>query len=323
MPAVFNTLPPAELAKDIAAHSKGSIAVLYGGESSEREVSLKSGEAVINAFAELGVAVEPIDVALKDLQQCLSSKNIKHCFIALHGGAGEDGTIQALLESMDVTYTGSSMLGCAIAMDKARTKLLWQGAGIATANFMTVDENTPWLDVSEKLGSKFMMKPANEGSSIGMSVVENEADYQQALKLASQYEGDVIAERWIDGPEYTVAIVDGIALPMVRMKTDNQFYDYQAKYESNSTQYICPCGLSAELELQIQQDALQAFELLACSGWGRIDVMLDADGQYYFLEANTVPGMTSHSLVPMAAKAGGRDFSALVGDILLMSLQQE
>jgi D-alanine-D-alanine ligase len=299
------------------------IALLYGGESSEREVSLSSGAAVQQALEALGLSVVAIDVKIATLAEQLLREKIEHCFIALHGGFGEDGTVQALLNSLGISYTGSNVLGCALAMDKQRTKLLWQGAGIATAAFVSVDAASKWADVSASIGSKMMIKPACEGSSIGMSLVENEAEFNEAMALALRYDTDVIAEKWISGNEYTVAILGDVALPMIRLKTDHRFYDYEAKYQSNDTQYICPCGLDEKVEQEIQQQALQAFKLLGCSGWGRVDVMTEADGSYYFLEANTVPGMTDHSLVPMAAKATGKNFTQLVAEILALSMAGE
>lgn len=299
---------------------KGAVAVLFGGESSEREVSLQSGRAVIDAFKSLSIDVIEIDVKTAELPAVIAAHNIRHCFIALHGGAGENGQVQAVLKSLGVTYTGSGVMGCAIAMDKRRTKLVWKGAGIPTADFMLIDADSQWADVSARLGGKMMMKPSSEGSSIGMSIVDSEATFTDALRLALQYDSDVIAEKWISGEEYTVAILGSRTLPMIRLKTGNRFYDYEAKYISNDTQYICPCGLSNQDEMHVRNLALKAFQLLGCSAWGRIDVMRDADGQFYLLEANTVPGMTSHSLVPMAAAADGIDFTGLVADIFNQSL---
>lgn len=299
---------------------KGPIAVLLGGESSEREVSLQSGRAVINAFTNLGIQVLALDVKTNELPAALINNNIRHCFIALHGGAGENGQAQALLDSLNISYTGSGVMGCAIAMDKHRTKLLWRGAGIATANFVAINHQSQWQEVVEILGNKMMLKPASEGSSIGMSLVDSEEAFYAALTLALQYDAHVIAEKWINGPEYTVAILDDRALPMIRLQTENRFYDYEAKYISNDTQYLCPCGLTAENEQAIQAMAVEAFKLLGCSGWGRIDVMQDSDQQFYLLEANTVPGMTSHSLVPMAANALGINFDELVAEIFNASL---
>lgn len=298
----------------------GNIAVLFGGESSEREVSLQSGQAVIAAFARIGVKVVELDVKTSELADVLKRKNIKHCFIALHGGAGENGQIQAILDSMGISYTGSGVLGCAIAMDKQRTKLLWKGANIPTADFVLVEAKTTWEQVSSAIGQKIMMKPACEGSSIGMSIVDSNESFEQAKNMAMQYGSDVIAEKWISGEEYTVAILGEEVLPVIRLKTENRFYDYEAKYQSDDTQYLCPCGLSQADEHYVKSVSLRAFKLLGCSGWGRIDVMRDADGSFYLLEANTVPGMTSHSLVPMAAKAQGIDFEHLVATIFNQSL---
>ena len=298
----------------------GNIAVLFGGESSEREVSLNSGRAIVAAFKSLSIDVLAIDVLMSSLVTTLMQENIKHCFIALHGGAGEDGTIQALLSSLGITYTGSDLLGCSIGMDKAKTKLLWQGAKIPTANFVTVNAEDDWTIVSGVVGHKFMIKPANEGSSLGMSIVDDAVSFNRAMEKTKQFDSAVIAERWIDGPEYTVAILAGEALPMIRMKTKHEFYDYDAKYQSGDTQYICPCDLDKSVETAIKTKAVEAFNVLGCSGWGRVDVMLDADDQFYFLEVNTVPGMTSQSLVPMAANAIGKSFEILVAEILLLSL---
>lgn len=298
----------------------GNIAVLLGGESSEREVSLNSGQAIIRAFERLGQTVIALDVPTCELAAAIAEHDIKHCFIALHGGDGEDGTVQALLKSLNVSFTGSHQLGCALAMDKYRTKLLWQGAGIPTALFMAVDTNSQWDDVVTHLGSKMMIKPANEGSSIGMAIVDSEAGFQKAVADAQAYGTDVIAETWLEGNEYTVAILADKALPMIRLETDNAFYDYEAKYQSNDTRYIHPCGLSEEKETLIQQISKKAFDLLGCNAWGRIDVMEDAGGNFYLLEANTVPGMTDHSLVPMAAQAAGMGFDELVAEIFNLSL---
>jgi D-alanine-D-alanine ligase len=301
---------------------KGAIAVLYGGESSEREVSLQSGKAVINAFKALGVDIIEIDVKVADLAAVIQQHQIKHCFIILHGGAGENGQVQALLESLGVTYTGSGVMGCAIAMDKFRTKLLWRGAGIPTADFMLVNAETTWLEVSGLLGEKMMLKPCSEGSSIGMSIVDSKASFEAAVKFALQYDADVIAEKWITGAEYTVAIIGGEALPVIQLKTENRFYDYEAKYISNETKYLCPCGLNDKDEAFVQSISVKAFNLLDCKGWGRIDVMRDVDDKFYLLEANTVPGMTSHSLVPMAAAAKSMSFSDLVAKIFNQSLSE-
>ena len=311
----------ADLIAEIDTLQHGNIAVLLGGASAEREVSLLSGNAILEAFSRVGIAVTAIDTNTSDLASKLDQHAIKHCFIALHGGDGENGTVQAVLKSKGISFTGSDMTACAIAMDKAKTKLLWQGANIATAPFTMVSDQSIWQDVSASLGNKMMLKPVSEGSSIGMSIVDSEESFYQAISDAAKYDSQIIAEKWIDGPEYTVAILNGVALPMIKMQTNNAFYDYQAKYLSNETQYLCPCGLTEDVETQIKREALAAFNILGCSGWGRVDVMLDQSGQHYFLEANTVPGMTSHSLVPMAAEQSGFSFDALVLAILLASLR--
>lgn len=300
---------------------QGNIAVLYGGNSSERQVSLDSGSAVIAAFERLGVDIIPLDCDFHVLAEQLKKHKIRHCFNILHGGYGENGEVQAILNSLNISYTGSGVLACAIAMDKRRSKLLWKGAGIPTADFVAINQHSQWQDVSAKLGNKVMIKPANEGSSIGMSVVENTDEFTQALNTAFEYDSNVIAEKWINGPEYTVAIVNQQVFPVIKLETDNRFYDYQAKYLSSQTRYICPCGLSPEDEAYLQKIALEAFEALDCSGWGRVDAMRDSDGQFYLLEANTVPGMTDHSLVPMGAKAAGMSFDQLVAEIFMQSLQ--
>ncbi len=298
----------------------GNVAVLLGGSSSEREVSLKSGQAVLAAFTKLDLPVIAIDCDFSQLAQALEKHQIKHCFNILHGGYGENGQLQALLESLGITYTGSGVLACAIAMDKYRSKLLWKGANLPTADFVLLNADSGWQDVQQQLGNKVMIKPANEGSSIGMSVAENEQEFNAGLAEALRFDPTVIAEKWIHGAEYTVAMLNQGALPLIKLETQNRFYDYQAKYISNETRYICPCGLSEQEEQAVQAMALQAFAALGCTGWGRIDVMRDSDGQFYLLEANTVPGMTDHSLVPMAAKAAGLSFEQLVAEIFNQSL---
>lgn len=300
---------------------KGKVALLYGGSSSEREVSLKSGAAVLAAFKALNIEVVGIDCHFEQLAEQLKAHDIRHVFNILHGGYGENGQLQALLESMGITYTGSGVLACALAMDKYRSKLLWRGAGLPTADFVLLQPESQWQDVAAKLGNKMMIKPANEGSSIGMAVAENAQEFEQALAEAFRYDKVVIAEKWLAGAEFTVAILADKALPLIRLETDSRFYDYQAKYLSNDTRYICPCGLPVEVEQQVQTIALQAFEVLGCIGWGRIDVMQDNKGDFYLLEANTVPGMTDHSLVPMAAKAFGLNFDDLVAEIFKHSLR--
>jgi D-alanine-D-alanine ligase len=297
----------------------GRIAVLLGGNSAEREVSLNSGETVINALRSLGANVVAVDPAEPDWIQKLSG--ISFAFIILHGPGGEDGSMQGALQTLGIPYTGSDVLGSALAMDKKRSKQLWQGIGISTAGFATLSEDTKWQDVIDRFGKVFV-KPACEGSSIGMSSADSAAALRKSYVLAREYSGDVLAEQFIDGPEYTVAVLGDKALPSIRLETDNEFYDYEAKYISNDTRYHCPSGLSDAEEAEIAALALHAFRSLGCAVWGRVDVMRDATGRFYVLEVNTVPGMTSHSLVPMAAAATGMAIPQLVERIVELSLQE-
>jgi D-alanine-D-alanine ligase len=239
-------------------------------------------------------------------------------FIALHGPGGEDGSMQGALQTMGIPYTGSGVLGSALAMDKVRSKQLWQGMGLATGGFVTLAADTDWQQVIDRF-SKVFVKPACEGSSIGMASADSAVALQQAYAVASDYVGEVLAEQFIDGPEYTVAVLGDEALPSIRMETDNEFYDYEAKYLSEETRYHCPSDLNEAEEAQIAELALRAFRSVGCSVWGRVDVMRDADGDFYVLEVNTIPGMTSHSLVPMAAAVAGMDIAALVRRIVELS----
>ena len=298
--------------------SDPAVAVLLGGASAEREVSLNSGQTVIDALRALGHTVRPVDPADADWIEQL--QGVRFAFNALHGPGGEDGSMQGALGMLGVPYTGSGVLGSALAMDKMRSKQLWQGIGIATGGFAVLEADTDWAAVIDRLGKVFV-KPACEGSSIGMSAAADATTLRQAYELAAAYEGAVIAEQFIDGPEYTVAILGGQALPAIRLETDNEFYDYEAKYISDDTRYLCPCGLSADEEAEMADLALRAFDSLGCSVWGRVDLMRDSDGRFYVLEVNTIPGMTSHSLVPMAAAAAGLDINALVARILQLSEQ--
>lgn len=295
-----------------------NIAVLYGGMSSEREISLKSGRAVIEALKSLDADVIAVDVDSNFLRH-LPDLKADAVFIALHGGEGENGAIQALLEMAKLPYTGSGMAASAIAMSKMRTKQVWTALGLSTPEYLMLTPESRWDDVSKVLGNKMMVKPACEGSSIGMSIASDANSFRSSLELAFRYDSHVLAERWIEGEEYTVAILADRALPAIRLKTDKAFYDFEAKYKSNTTQYICPCGLNAAEEEKLQALSLQAFRAIGCKGWGRVDVMRDAQGRFYLLEVNTVPGMTDHSLVPMAAKAAGMDFRTLVYNILQAS----
>jgi len=297
----------------------GRVGLLYGGTSSEREVSLMSGAAVYQALQNLGVDVVLID-AQNDLLQTLPSHNLDSVFIALHGPGGEDGTLQGALEYLGLPYTGSGVLASALAMDKLRCKQMWQGIGLATADFAVLDSQSDWTGIMQCLGGKAMVKPASEGSSIGMSRAETPEQLQLAWKQAAEFDMTVIAEPLLEGKEYTVAILGDQALPSIRIHTDEVFYDYQAKYFSDATQYQCPSDLSPERETEIRQLSMDAFNTVGCRGWGRVDLMVDSNNKFQLLEVNTSPGMTSHSLVPMAAKVAGLDFDQLVLAILEESL---
>lgn len=296
----------------------GRIGVLFGGESAEREISLRSGNAVLAALQNRGANVVGIDVQFNDAL-FRQLREIDFAFIALHGRGGEDGVMQGLLEIMGIPYTGSGVAASALGMDKLRTKWLWQGAGLPTPEFYSVSTAAQLDGLVEKLGGAVMVKPSHEGSSIGMSRATSQAELQQAFATAQTHDSEILVERWIDGPEFTCAVLNGVALPVIRLKTPNLFYDYEAKYQSNNTQYLIPCGLTAEQETQLQALSVQAFNVVGCKAWGRVDAMMDAQGRFWLLEVNTVPGMTDHSLVPMAAKAAGQDFEQLVENILLGS----
>jgi D-alanine-D-alanine ligase len=292
------------------------IAVLLGGNSAEREVSLQSGATVLEALQSLGQEVRAVDPA--DADWIAQLQDVSCAFIALHGPGGEDGSMQGALQALSIPFTGSGVLGSALAMDKLRSKQLWQGMDLRTGGFVTLGPDTHWQEVIDRFGKVFV-KPACEGSSIGMTAAASATDLQQAYAEAGKYSGAVLAEQFIDGPEYTVAILGDRALPSIRLETDNEFYDYEAKYLSDETRYHCPSGLNPQEEREIAELALRAFRSLGCAVWGRVDVMRDADGIFYVLEVNTIPGMTSHSLVPMAAAAAGLDLPALVQRILQLS----
>ncbi len=297
----------------------GRVGVLYGGQSAEREISLQTGAAVAAALREAGVEVVALDLGADAIQQIQAAK-LDRAFIALHGPGGEDGRIQAVLEYLGIPYTGSDVQSSALAMDKLRSKQLWRGIGLSTPDFVVLKPDTDWAKVIADLGGEAMVKPAHEGSSIGMSRVNTAQDLQQAFASAAHYDACVLAERLIVGAEYTVAVLAGRVLPPIKLETHHRFYDFDAKYIAEDTRYLCPCGLPSEAEVQLKNLALAAFESLGCRGWGRVDVMADQKGNFYVLEVNTVPGMTSHSLVPMAAKAAGLSFAQLVVAILLASL---
>lgn len=297
----------------------GRVGLLYGGMSSEREVSLMSGDAVLHALQNLHIDVVPID-ADQDLLQKLPGYQLDRVFIALHGPGGEDGTLQGALEYLGLPYTGSGVLASALAMDKLRCKQMWKGMGLPTADFEVLQQDSNWQSVLERLGGKAMVKPACEGSSIGMNRAETSEELELAWIEAAKFNMTVIAESLLEGDEYTVAILGDRVLPSIRIESNEIFYDYQAKYFSDETQYFCPSGLSATREQELCEVAQAAFDSVGCRGWGRVDVMADAEGIFYLLEVNTVPGMTSHSLVPMAAKSADIDFDQLVLSILEESL---
>jgi D-alanine-D-alanine ligase len=298
------------------------VAVLLGGTSAEREVSLNSGAAVLVGLREGGVdahGVDPRDVDVTRLKEMGFSK----AFIALHGRGGEDGTLQGLLELTEMPYTGSGVMASALSMDKLRSKLLWQGAGLPVAPWVALERSEFESGLSfddiqriDGLGLPVIVKPNREGSSVGMSKVEKSEDLHAALALAFQHDDEVLIEKWLSGPEFTVAMLGNEILPSIRIQPAGIFYDYEAKYLSDETKYFCPSGLEVEREAALQSLVVKAWRLLGCRGWGRIDAMLDSDGQFYLLEANTSPGMTSHSLVPMAARQAGLSFSQLVVRIL-------
>ena len=293
----------------------GKVGVLLGGRSAEREVSLNSGNAVLTALLRQGVDAHAFDPAGKDLAE-LAAEGFDRVMISLHGRFGEDGTVQGALDWMEIPYTGSGVMASALAMDKWRTKLLWQAVGVPTPEYALLAEDTDFDAVEQRLGLPIFVKPAREGSSIGMSKVTQAGTLREAWEKAAQFDALVLAEQFIEGGEYTCAILGDKALPMIRLIPKKEFYDFEAKYLRDDTEYRVPCGLPAEQEQAIQLLAKKAFNVLGCRGWARLDVMLDAAGNPYFLEANTSPGMTDHSLVPMAARAAGMTFDELVLAIL-------
>jgi D-alanine-D-alanine ligase len=301
----------------------GKVAVLFGGTSAEREVSLKSGRAVLEALQKRGVDAHGIDVIDGSILEALRTGGFARAFIVLHGRGGEDGVIQGALETIGLPYTGSGVLGSALGMDKVRTKQIWLAAGLPTPKFLVLESEADLGRVEPELGFPVMIKPAHEGSSIGMSKVERAADLPAAWRAAMRYDRAVLAETWITGREYTASILGEQALPLIRLETPHAFYDYEAKYHADDTRYHCPCGLPESEELTLRGLASRAFRAVAAQGWGRVDFMCDRDGRPYLIEVNTVPGMTDHSLVPMAARAAGIDFEALVLRILETSMTRD
>lgn len=293
----------------------GKVAVLYGGESAEREISLLTGKAVHAALCDRGVNAQLLDATGDYLPQ-LADGGFDRIWIALHGRGGEDGTLQRALEELRMPYTGSGPDGSALAMDKLGTKQVLLDAGLPTAGWREVGSAAELEAAAGELGYPLIVKPALEGSSIGMSKVTDAGDIAAAWEAAAAADSPVLAEAWIAGGEYTAAILQGQVLPLIRIEAQNTFYDYEAKYFSDETGYHCPCGLPAEDEARFGEMALQAFAAVGCDGWGRVDFMLDEAGAPLILEVNTVPGMTSHSLVPMAAEHAGIDFGGLVWRIL-------
>ncbi|WP_426417095.1 D-alanine--D-alanine ligase [Aestuariirhabdus sp. LZHN29] len=294
----------------------GKVAVLYGGQSAEREVSLNSGRAVFNALQQEGVDAELIDCGADVLQQL--GNRFDRVFIALHGRGGEDGTLQGVLDWAGIPYTGSGVMASALAMDKHRSKLIWNALGLPTPPSQLVSKST--ADDVLQISLPCILKPVHEGSSIGMTKVDDVANFQAAVTEAARYDNELLAEEWITGKEFTVAVLDGQALPAIKLETDNTFYDYEAKYLSNDTRYLCPCGLSENKLEELNELAVEAFAALGCSGWGRVDVMQNEAEDFYLLEVNTAPGMTDHSLVPMAAREAGMSLGKLVVAILATTL---
>lgn len=291
----------------------GKVAVMFGGTSAEREVSLKSGSRVLAALQGQGIDAHAFDPASQPLD---ALKGYDRAFIALHGRHGEDGTIQGALEVMHIPYTGSGVLASALAMDKFRTKLMWQAAGLAIPEYALLTADSDFAEVEEELGLPLFVKPAREGSSIGVTKVKARGELKAAYEEAARHDPLVIAEKGVMGGEYTVGIIGDEAMPIIKIEPATEWYDYEAKYNRDDTQYLCPCGLPEAREMEIRKGALEAFRILGGRGWGRVDFLMDDAGNHYFLEVNTAPGMTDHSLVPMAARVNGLDYPALVRRVL-------
>ncbi len=297
----------------------GTVAVLLGGWSAEREISLKSGNAVLAALKRRGVVAVSIDVG-DDVVTRLQEGGFDRAFIALHGRGGEDGVIQGVLEVMGIPYTGSSVLGSALSMDKLRTKQVWQGAGLPTPAYAVIDQHSDFETVAKTVGLPLAVKPVYEGSSLGVTKVTQPSEITAGWQAAHKLDDMVLAEKWIVGNEYTVGILAGKALPLIRIETPREFYDYEAKYSADDTRFICPSGLDKSREQALQDLALRAFDALGCEGWGRVDLVCDEHKQPWLIEVNTIPGMTDHSLVPLAARTAGIEFDELVWRILETSV---
>ena len=295
--------------------SAGKVAVLMGGYSAERNISLQSGGAVLDALKRKNIDAYGVDMD-RNIAQVLMTGNFQRAFIMLHGRGGEDGTIQGMLEVMQLPYTGSGVMASALAMDKLRTKQIWQAAGLPTPVYSVLETQQDCEQAIQTVGLPMIVKPVLEGSSIGMSKVEQADELIPAWQKASRCGGCVIAEEWVTGKEYTAAMLDDQVFPLIRLETPHKFYDYDAKYEARDTQYICPCNISKKDEQKLAGLVMQAFRTVGASGWGRVDFIVDNEGQPWLIEVNTVPGMTGHSLVPMAAKQAGIEFDELVLKIL-------
>ncbi len=294
----------------------GKVAVLFGGTSAEREISLKSGSRVLAALQSQGVDAHAFDPAERKLDELAG---FDRAFIALHGRHGEDGTIQGALELMHIPYTGSGVMASAVGMDKWRTKLLWRSVGLPIPEFVMLDATSDFAAVEAQLGLPLFVKPACEGSSIGVTKVRQAGELHVAYLEAAKHDPLVIAEKGVLGGEYTASILGDEALPIIKIEPATDFYDYEAKYFRDDTAYRCPCGLPEARELDIRAQALEAFRVLGCRGWGRVDFLMDEAGNAYMLEVNTSPGMTDHSLVPMAARVAGISYEALVMRVLSLA----
>ena len=293
----------------------GRVAVLMGGWAAEREISLLSGQAVLQSLRRSGVDASAIDAG-RDLVARLTGEPWARVFNALHGRGGEDGVVQGLLEVLGLPYTGSGVLASALAMDKLRTKQVWLASGVPTPPFRVLREAADLDGVAADPGYPVMVKPLREGSSLGMARADDRAGLEAAFAAARGFDQVVLAERWIEGAEYTAAVLGGRVLPFIRLETPRGFYDYEAKYRAESTRYHCPCGLAPEVEAAAGAEVLRAFAAIGARGWGRVDMLRDGAGRFQFIEVNTIPGMTDHSLVPMAARAAGLSFDELVLEIL-------
>ena len=297
----------------------GKVAVMMGGDSSEREISLQSGQAVLNALLRQDIDAYAID-SNEALLERLSKEKFDLVFIALHGRGGEDGKLQGMLDMLHIPYTGSDLTGSAVAMNKCLSKRVWQACGLPTPKFAEINESTDWEVVVKNLGLPMIVKPVREGSSYGASRVEDVDVLYSAWKKAHEYDDLVMAERWIEGTEYTASILHDQVLPLILLQTPRNFYDYKAKYIDDNTRYVCPCGLPSEIEKELQELSLKAYQALGLSGWGRVDLMLDNNADPFLLEVNTVPGLTDHSLVPMASEQAGIGFDELIVKILETAL---